>query len=279
VIRATVDGRPYEATVPIGVTTYTLVPLEPVDGPDFLNSPYKSTATAKVQLQRNGVAYAATTEVTWSVVAADNSANLAVVTDYKTRATGLAWGDNAAGSPGTNLTVTTTSDTDGGNASINLTDIMGERKVYVQAKVTIDGTDYSLATPQEISFGAGPLSKFSIPDGVIQTEQWADASPLSSASSLPAAALCVNPPPESNVFQQWTGGNHTAETGLPSIEELQAVSGGSGHPGAYLAAGWSYSFYWTGEVVSALDAYYVDLAYGHANYGDVDDAGPVVCRR
>ncbi|MDR2604363.1 MAG: inverse autotransporter beta domain-containing protein [Desulfovibrio sp.] len=246
---------------------------ESSDGPDFTSF---STASLKAAvIGSDGKALPGAT-VTWSIFDADNSANKAVVSGYTSRKTGLAWGTAATTSPGTDLTATETSTTDSfGNASINLTDIMGERKVYVQAMVTIDGTEYSLTPAKEISFGAGPLSKFSIPAGGIQNAKWADNYPLSSAGSLPAAALCGKTP---TGFTSWGAGNYTNDTGLPSREELQAVSGSTGQ-GAALAAGWLGNNYWTGEADSAYNAYYVYLGDGYGAYGGVNSIRPVVCRR
>jgi hypothetical protein len=128
--------------------------------------------------------------------------------------------------------------------------------VKVQAKVTIDGTDYSLATPQEIEFGDGPLSKLRIPDGGIQRAAWAEmygSSPWkmqgqsSYASSLPAATLCKRNP---TGFRTWPSGNYSAETGLPSSEVLGSVSGLSNFSGlgAAVAAGWPNGHYWTDQL-------------------------------
>jgi hypothetical protein len=107
--------------------------------------------------------------VTWSVVSAQNNAP-SMMSGWNTKKTGLTWGNV----PEPSLTyvqlqqerISTapppTATTDGTGITAvpqQLTDIVGQRNITIQAKVTIGGADYTAT--QTVSFGSGPLSVFS----------------------------------------------------------------------------------------------------------------------
>lgn len=273
VVKATVNGTDYTCTVTIGVS-YNLsfgTVTGAGSGSTFISS---QTATIPVTLLQNGVAYTTSTQVTWSIVSVDNSNNPAV---RVATATGLAWGASpvAPVSAGTALTSSTTSNTDTfGDATIELTDIMGERTVSVQAKVTIGGVDYTAT--QAVTFGKGPLSVFRHADA---GAKWANHRPISNPensekSDFPAAYMCGTSLTAAEL-RALSDGYHTS-TMLPSKEQLQAVSDTG--TGAWRAAGW-YSAYWTGEV-SADGPYAVIVDRdGSASASFVDYEVTVVCLR
>ena len=266
VVKAEVDGVAYTCTVSIGVS-YTLEFGTTSGGGDFVSGT-STTATIPVTLKQNGVAYATVTQVTWSIVSADNSANAAVVSTYTTLATGLAWGAAATTAPGTPLSTTTTSNSDAsGNALIQLTDILGERTVTVRASVTVGGSTYT--ADQDVTFGRGPLSVLKVPtSGSVGSGDW-DAAYLACNETAYAGDHSTG----------WTG--YVGGPKMPVSSELVAVSGGSGRPGAYLAAGWPVGvYYWTGEAAGANFAFvvFVDNGNNHG-VGYVGGVLSFVCRR
>ena len=279
-VRATVDGKDYDVMVTIGVA-YSLVAQTPTSGAAFVSSA-KTTAIAKMQLQQNGVAYTGPSlTINWTVLSADNSANLAVTSTNRNLATGLDWGDNATTSPGTALSTPTTSYTDGsGNASMNLTDIMGQRKVTVQASVTApDGQTYTQT--QELDFGAGPLSKFDLTQtsGAVGSGNW-DAAYLACNGTTYTGDHSTGWTLNAYVGGPGGKGTDSATGKMPIRDELVAVSGGGSRPEAYLAAGWPGNFYWTGDANHAHNAFILNVSVGHADYRDpVAYVIQFVCRR
>lgn len=270
-IAATVAGQ--RVSVPVSVTPagVELIALPTSGGGDFTGS---TTVTFTVRLKVgntpvNGKA------VTWRIVSANNSANLAVLAAYRNLATGLAWGDTATKSPGTALTSTTASATNtSGEAVVRLTDILGERAVTVRASVIVDGSTYTVDQP--LTFGRGPMSAFRLADGAnVGQAQWANARPISAASSFPAAQLCGG-----SGSNSWADGDHSGPTNLPTRAEFRAVSVGSGNE-AWKAAGWpSTDFYWTGELFNVLSARFMNINNGASNlYSTVLSNFMVVCRR
>jgi len=218
-----------------------LAPHAVKDGPDFIS---EKTSTAEIAVQRHTGGQ--TTTVTWSIVAVDNSANPAVVPGHRNKATGLAWGKDAPDNFLSEVAGTAASQTDAsGIARIQLTDIVGERTVTVQASVTIDGTTYT--TDQRVSFGKGPLSVFRARlEGELL---WAKHSPISNegnaqSGDFPAAHAC-GAVLSAAELRNLPDGYHAA-TGLPSPEQLKAV--GTFGNGARIAAGWPEDGYWTGEL-------------------------------
>lgn len=212
--------------------------------------------------------------VTWSVESATNSSP-AMASGWGSKKTGLAWGSTHSGvnssTGGNDLTATTTSTTDSnGKATIQLSDIVGQRSVRIRATIN------NLTVDQVVTFANdGPLSKFK-GEPFADTKKWANDFPLSSATSLPAAGLCGKSP---SGFQSWpTPGDYSSETGLPTRAELRAVSASTGK-GAAFSAGWPNSLYWTGELESSAGASYVDLFDGVAYYAVVGYSYHVVCRQ
>jgi hypothetical protein len=216
-----------------------------------------ATAEITVQLLRDGAPYSTATPVTWSVDSTANSGP--VVSGYGNKKTGLAWGTTAATPPETELTSTTTSNTStsDGTASIQLTDVMGQRTVAVQAKVTIAAQDYTVT--QNVAFGAGPLAAFTgAPRG--QGYWTAAATTCGGTYSLDPGAAGYQP-----------------ATKLPTQAQLRDVSKGTGK-GAAFAAGWdtvgtSTHYYWTGETGvdgGVVKAYFVGLDNG-LDYWDLPE--------
>lgn len=171
-----------------------------------------------------------------------------------------------------------------GQITLNLEDIVGERILTLTASVTPPGGS-SISTTASVRFGNGPLSKLRFPVGLDNTGRagWANRSPISAATRLPAANLCGAYPAD---FQNWIGGNYSAQTNLPARDELVAVAT---IEGLASAAGWSqyYGFAWTGELVHVSSAYIVNLENG--DVGNLTSSDPsslglignvtVVCRR
>ncbi|MDL2275271.1 hypothetical protein LJC22_03990 [Desulfosarcina sp. OttesenSCG-928-G10] len=275
-ITATWDSgtKSAQCTVTVNPETYSLVfgSVSGNTGP-FTTS---QTATIPVTLQRNGGAYTQATNVTWSVVSADNSANKAVTSGNKMKATGLAWGNSPKTQTsntdttidGTNTSATNTST---GEASIDLTDIMGERTITVQASVTINGK--SVTNTQTVTFGKGPLSKFEI------------KSPGSSGVGYgnwdTAYEACNDTAYTGNYIDGWTIGADVGDGKMPTRDELIAVSGGSvRRPAAYLAAGWPGREFWTGEPYSDGYIFFINVDSGRfLSYSGVSQKHSFVCRR
>ncbi|MDL2217002.1 inverse autotransporter beta domain-containing protein, partial [Desulfovibrio sp. OttesenSCG-928-M14] len=272
VVKATVNGKDYEVTVTIGVS-YGLVFGTVTGGGDFISGKF-TTATIPVTLQQNGAAYTTTqATITWTVTAADNSANEAVTSTNKSLATGLAWGTSATTAPRTALSTSTTSttNTSDGTSSIDLTDIMGQRTITVQASVTINSQ--TVTKTQTVTFGDGPLSKFEIKlsgSGVstyngVGRASWTDAA--TTCSGITTA----------NYFDTTA---NASNSNLPVRSDLVAVSGGSGRPAAYLAAGWPATYFWTGEALTDGHAVLVYVDDGSFDgTGSVSYSHPFVCRR
>ena len=243
----TADMSLHVKEVTLGITNVT-------GGGEFVSGK-STTATFTAQMLADGEPYTYTStpsQVTWNLGTVDNSPNKAVMDSHKTKKTGLAWGTNAPGSSaGDELTSSTTSTLSGSTgAQIQLTDIMGQRKVTMEAEVSMYGQKFS--GTKEFTFGAGPLSVFAgVPKG---TMTWLDA-----------VSACGG-----------TGDLNTAgyqrSTNLPTEEQLKAVSSTGNY--AYLAAGWpddgngfGWFCYWTGEADGyGSDARGVDLDRGYDSW-------------
>ena len=101
---ADADASLHVKKVTFGITSVT-------GGGDFVSGK-STTATFTAQMLADGTAYALSSSatVTWSVTAANNTANKAVMDSHKTKKTGLAWGTNGPGeNAGDELTASTTS--------------------------------------------------------------------------------------------------------------------------------------------------------------------------
>jgi hypothetical protein len=163
-------------------------------------------------------------------------------------------------------------------AIAQLTDIIGSRTVTVKA--TIDGMP-DVEETLVVTFGAGPLSRLRIPSGGLSSVQWANNALLADATSLPAAAWCGEDPVD---YASWGGAymeDHSGDTGLPSVEELQNVNSSSGR-GAALAAGWIAGYYWSGRMLgrtSSDSAEPVSIGASGPTDTQVTQNYMVVCRR
>jgi hypothetical protein len=222
--------------------------------------------------------------VEWTITSIASNTNQAVTTEFKSSLAGLSLDGAArlmptytwASTPSASSVPTVTPVTKDISQSITLSDIVGERVVEVSATITIDGSPRTFTGT--VSFGDGPLAAFRLPSGeggYVGNAQWANASPISNASSLPAADMCgANP----SGYTSWNGGDHSGDTNLPTRAELWTVAGGSGN-GAWLAAGWRAYLYWSGELDDDSVAYDVYVVYGSStSYGSLDDTYSVVCR-
>jgi hypothetical protein len=152
--------------------------------------------------------------------------------------TGLAWGTSPSATPEDELDAATTSyaSASDGVASIQLTDVMGQRTVRVEAKVTISSQDYTVI--QDVTFGNGPLAAFAGPPYAYVT--WKDAG--NTCGTTAGVDLYVS--------------GYKAQTKLPEIDTLRMVAQGNGGNGAAYAAGWDTvaANYWTGVIIPPTEA-------------------------
>jgi hypothetical protein len=223
--------------------------------------------------------------VTWSVISARNNSP-AMMSDWRDKKTGLTWGDKPEsgltyvelqqeriGRANNNTSITASS----GETAMQITDIVGERVITVQAKVNIGGTDYTAT--QAVSFGNGPLSVFRAPVGTSSPyPAWDDAYAECNGRRYPGTDYSSS--------SGWVDGNYVGgaydsygvttddpNSGkMPTIDEVQAVSsyytGGtiynpnSNAQGAAFAAGWPNLSYWTGYARTDNFAYHVLLSNG-----------------
>ncbi|MGJ3524325.1 inverse autotransporter beta domain-containing protein [Nitratidesulfovibrio sp. D1] len=211
-----------------------------------------STASVTVAVKNaDGSDVADGTTVTWSVTGAQNNSQ-AMASGWGTRSTGLTWGTSAPTALEdmviADLVATATSNTSGGKATIQLTDIVGERNVTIRATVHLDGEDRTVS--QAVSYPDGPLAVFRAPaPGHAVYGAWTLA-----YSHCNGAAYPGDP-------GTWTAGGYVGGGKLPTAAELHAVmpatSGWGSNPdptgkGAALAAGWDHGYYYaTGEAHSS----------------------------
>ncbi len=256
VAKATINGQEHTVTVGI-IKAYRLSFAEAPSVGAFSSG--QATAALTVSVLQNGEPVPAGTSVVWSVVSADNTANAAVSRGYASKRTGLSWGASAVPVTSSNppeLIAATTSATDAsGNARMRLTDIVGQRTISVQARVSLGNQDYSAT--QTLSFGAGPLAVFRLPGGSPLRDNWRGGISLCGGSQV------------SNIRGSTSSGYH-AMTRLPDDRHLQAVAGGTGL-GAALAAGWDTggSHYWTGHILA--DGERLMNRFGHAHSISISD--------
>jgi hypothetical protein len=228
---------------------------------DFTSAPFYCTVSLIAEFMDTSGNPMRNALVTWRVIKAQNNSK-ATMTGWENRKTGLTWGKE----PEPNLTYEqlaeeriasathNTSITNSfGQAVMQLTDIVGERMVTVEAKATIGGKEY--AVTQSVSFGKGPLSVFRDKplEKADDTNSWTKA-----------AGKCGS-------VNDTSVGYHS-ETKLPTKAQLQAVSvSGNGGQGAAAAVGWRNDNgnnsspstdrfrYWTGEI-SRIDGTYGPIA-------------------
>lgn len=215
------------------------------NGGDFVGTGYTTASVTVLVKDASGHPMNNAT-VTWSIVSAENNSP-AMYSGWGAKKTGLTWGASPTMVKWDDiqeLATTTTSNTDGtGKAIIQLTDIVGERTITVQAKVTVGGAGHTVV--QSVTYGNGPLSVFKAPDS---TDRIWDAAYL----------LCNNSAYTGNHHGgDWKNGGYVGGGKLPTRAEYQAVSQkdttlGFSNPsaaaqGAAFAAGWPCHVYWTGE--------------------------------
>ena len=215
--------------------------------------------------------------VTWTVLTAQNSSP-AMYSGWGAKKTGLTWGASPTMVKWDDipeLTAVTTSNTDGtGKAIIQLTDIVGERTITIQAKVNISGTDHTVT--QAVTYGNGPLSVFKAPDSTNRT--WDMAYQLCNSSAY-----------SGDHSAGWSSGAYVGGGKMPTRAEYQAVApvdtrysytnSNAAAQGAAYAAGWPYSLYWTGEALGADYAFGVYLVDGNSFGFVVGYDLRVACRR
>jgi hypothetical protein len=259
--------------------------------------------------------------VTWSVAQADNNSP-AMMSGWESKKSGLTWGatpevsttgkmaggyltflelpqERITGSANPsqyNIDRSTTTTDGSGKTTQQLTDIIGEREITVEAKVS--GVDYPAT--QLISFGNGPLSVFNEP---VLNKTWDEAYKACNTTGYPgndhsAASGWNNNDYVGGAYSNGVSTNAPSSGKMPTRAEYQAVSPYNGPSswsklynfndkaqGAAVAAGWSvgtYDFYWTGEAGSA-SAFCVDV-YGGSDFGYNGSicnsyASVVACRR
>jgi hypothetical protein len=282
-VSATIGGEKVDFQITVNPLKWPL-DIQIIDfenGVDFTNgNKLYSTASLKATVvDADGLPVSGAT-VIWSVVSAQNNSS-AMAPGWKNRKSGLTWGST----PEAGLTevelpqerivtdiISTTAAS--GETTMQLTDIVGERVITVQAKVCADA-EYTAS--QAVSFGKGPLSVFrAAPGDVIRT--WPESYKHCNGSVYPGDPSTWN-------STDWVGGDH-----MPTRAQLQAVSaynvppgwGIAGNPniaaqGAAWAAGWGaggdaeYGV-WTGEASDAGRARYVFLDDG----SDIYDNGNII---
>lgn len=247
----------------------------------------ESTATLTLAATDSQGHAITTGSVEWTITRIVSNTNQAVTTDFQSSLAGLSldgatrlmplytsWSTTP---PSASSVPTVTPVTKDISQSITLSDIVGERVVEVSATITIGGSPQTFTGA--VTFGDGPLADLRLPSGAggsVGQAQWANAYPIGSVTSLPAANMCgANP----TGYTSWNTGDHSTVTNLPTQAQLQAVADGSGN-GAWLAAGWHAYFYWSGELDGDNYAYDVDVVNGSGtSVGPTDLTDGVVCRR
>jgi hypothetical protein len=220
------------------------------DGPNFSSGNLYATASLTVKVtDANGQPVNGVT-VTWTVLNAQNNSP-AMMPGWESKKTGLTWGnvpepslsyvelqqeriDSSAYNinPADHRNTSTTNGA-GETPAQQLTDIVGQRNILVQAKVTIGGTDYTAT--QTVSFGNGPLSVFSkVGTGTVQwsSNYTSDNSRSSSSSfqyagnTFPAAAFCGG-----------TVNNNVTTTGTATASDAGFDPNDTGWTGVYQPTG------------------------------------------
>jgi hypothetical protein len=264
----------------IGITAFS-------DGPDFSSGNLYSTASLTVNVADTDGQPVSGATVTWTVETARNNSP-AMMSGWESRKTGLTWGATPEADldyselaleripSATNNTSATDSS---GEATMQLTDIVGERVITVKAEVTIGGTTYSVT--QDVSFGNGPLSVFKAPVGT--TSPW--------LTWDEAYQACNNSAYTGDYSTGWHKGAYVGGGKMPTLTEMQAVSsyytGGTiDNPntdaqGAAFAAGWRNVHYgfWTGDARFRGFLYIVNPTSGYDGWQQVYNHFPVACRR
>jgi hypothetical protein len=276
-----------------------------IDGDDFTcsnsncagDSLYSTASlTARVTVL-DGKQPVSNVKVTWSVISARNNFQV-MFSGWGSKKSGLTWGDM----PESGLTyqelsqeritsVTATTD-DSGETTQQLTDIVGERVITVEAKVNIGGNDYT--DTRNVSFGNGPLSVFKAPVGTTPQTNWNaayqycnDNSPYPGTDHT-AASGWANGAYVGGDYTDGVSTNNPASGNMPTRAEIQAVSHSSTQnpnpisaaQGAAFAAGWPNSeYYGTGEASGEKTTYRTYLSNGYAVWHHDSGYNYMACRR
>ena len=277
-VQAGEASRTFTAAELGGGTTSAYITVDSYsDGSNFAAGQSTASVTVKVT-NADGTPIVDGTAVTWLVEQAQNNSP-AMYTGWGAKKTGLTWGATADlvyyNAVPELLTAAPASTTTNGLATVQLTDIVGERVITLRATAQVDGADRSIT--QAVSFGNGPLSVFRAPDGT--TRNWRDA-----------YQYCNNVAPSGDDDPaNWgsvTPGDYHGGGKLPKVVEYQAVSSfnstynpNGNAKGAAYAAGWPDDYYWTGEANDTVNAFfvYLDDGYDHGSY--VGSSTHVACRR
>ncbi|MDR1051658.1 MAG: hypothetical protein LBP95_11420 [Deltaproteobacteria bacterium] len=293
-----IDGQTYILDVTAAATA-TLPPEIVFDVVDFdlPTSNLQSTAT----LTPNFSGLTVTGTVTWTIVSVVNS------TPAWQRGPGdqhgLTWGATANGT--TNWTATPVAGTPPTGPVAQLTDIVGERVVTVQASTVISGTTHTKTLT--VNFGKGPLAIFTYFDTLpsitfSSLREVGSGTPTNnfyySSNTSPAAAICggsldtstltliSGPPHYVNFAPPWETRTPSSvyslaeaylpATRLPDLDRLQAIAAFDpteldvpNRKGAYEAAGVPAGNYHTGRVMS-FDA---NPVYGVQNFSVTMSSG------
>ena len=227
------------------------ITLTPTNGPAFTGGQSSTASVLARVLDASGNPVPDGTVVTWLVTAASNNSP-AMASGWGTKKTGLAWGATPVSSTGAGawarvtaeLAASTTTAVTGGNGetTVQLTDIVGERTVTVQASAP----GISPATAS-VDFGAGPLSMFAA-SPTSTTYLFSTASPITGATTnFPAANYCGG-------SISYVADGHYTSSNLPSLTQFRTIivdqyDDGYGGNGAWGAAGWGDTgIVWTDEV-------------------------------
>ncbi|MDR3629512.1 MAG: inverse autotransporter beta domain-containing protein [Desulfocapsaceae bacterium] len=189
--------------------------------------------------------------VSWHIVSAANHA-AAMASGWGNKKTGLYWDvtptATTVGALSSELADTTSVTNPAGKAVIDLTDILGERDITVQAAVTINGQLYTAT--RLTTFGSGPLSVFAGPPSSSQL-LWTDA-----YNYCNGTAYTGNP-------AAWTtASGYVGAPKMATVAQLRAVAFSTLSLSAYgaaYAAGWPHNVVWSGEASDANSAYQVNL--------------------
>ena len=250
-------------TVTIVQVTYSLETVSVSGGNSDFVSDTHATATFTVRLLRDGVSHTTATPVTWTVQGISNVTSDAY---NHTSATGLAWGSNMTTTPGTALSSPSSpvSTNGSGEASISLSDVLGQRTVIVTAFATAPNGQ-ALTLNQSVTFGKGPISIFKAPSGSAEWTSSGVRTITSTTRVFNAAAMCGGSVTVGNPYYNdasWGAGTYSnyyyaSNSNLPTVAQLRAVSD-SGN-GAWTAAGWSADHFWSGE--GATSGMFVGVVY------------------
>ncbi|MDL2207225.1 inverse autotransporter beta domain-containing protein [Desulfovibrio sp. OttesenSCG-928-M16] len=266
-VTAEVDGEFYTCTVTI--VNY-IITFQPFPTPSNFSDHSGVTETFTVKIQGNGANVPDGAEVTWSVASTDLTDNKAVATAKQSTFEGLTLnGGTEVTGTGTTVTSTTT----GGEATMTLKDILGERKVTVTASISSPGS--ASATSSTFTFGQGPLAKFSLgyPGNPDNEVDWSTA--ISTCrGSMPSFTLTPT-----YYSQTKLPGATSADVAAATLTNIS----GSEYAAMRNAAGLPSDYVWSGSAYAHVDddiAAIVRLSSGGRSWGTVvGEDSQVLCVR